>query len=155
MQRNQDGQDRPVSASTRMSSKYGEHPDNDKDSFTSTFTDGFQVNHNKIIPEIPRDKCVLDFGKNEIEILKEIAKIIEKEQVELEEEIQVQQELIMNRGKPKQQPKPEVLEEPTPKELYEFKSKLEVSLYINYIFRKHILKQEKKHQLNKSKHPQS
>lgn len=70
---------------------------------------------------------MLDFEKSEIEILKEIANIIEREQTELEEEIQVQQDLIMNRGKPKPKPVPEVIEEPSSKELFEFKSRLEVS----------------------------
>lgn len=108
-----------------MSSKYGEQADNDIVSMSSTFTDGFlREGNSKFIPEIPRDKWVLDFGKSEIEILKEIAKIIEKETQELEDEIQVQQDMIMNRGKPKV--KPEKVEEPSSKELFEFKSRLEV-----------------------------
>ena len=74
---------------------------------------------------------------SEIEILKEISKIIEKETSELEEEIKVQQELVMNRGKPKPPPVPEVVEEPSPKELFEFKSRLEVILYF-IVFRKPI-----------------
>ena len=110
-----------------MSSKYGEPYENDRESMSSTFTDGFNVHHSKFIPELPKDKWVLDFEKSEIEILKEIASIIEREQTELEEEIQVQQDLIMNRGKPKPKPVPEVIEEPSSKELLEFKSRLEVS----------------------------
>lgn len=107
-----------------MSSKYEETPDNV--SMTSTFTDGFNDQPDKIIPQLPSDKWVLDFGKSEIEILKEITKIIHKETAELEEEIQVQQDLVMNRGKPKEEPKPEPIEEPSSKELFEFKSRLEV-----------------------------
>jgi len=93
----------------------------------STFTDGFDVEQR--LPELPKDKCVLDFEKSEIEILSEIALIIKKEQNELEDEIQVQQELVMNRGKPKVQPEEEqkLIEEPSPKELVEFKNRLEVS----------------------------
>ena len=112
-----------------MSSKYGEGQE--QESMSSTFTDGFSVEKNKFIPELPKDKCVLDFNKSEHEILTEIARIIENETGELEEEIQVQQDLIMNRGKPKEQPKPVPLdvEEPSSKELYEFKSMLEVSYH--------------------------
>lgn len=106
-----------------MSSKYEETPDNV--SMGSTFTDGFNK-PDKVIPQLPSDKWVLDFGKSEIEILKEITKIIQKETNELEEEIQVQQELVMNRGKPKEEPKPVEIEEPSSKELFEFKSRLEV-----------------------------
>lgn len=70
---------------------------------------------------------MLDFGKSEIEILKEITNIIQNETSELENEIQVQQDLIMNRGKPKEDiPEPEEIVEPSPKELFEFKSRLEV-----------------------------
>ena len=127
-----------------MSSKYGETPDNEKDSLSSTFTDGFGPERNKEIPQLPQDKWVLDFGKSEIEILKEIANIIQKETTELEEGIQEQQELVMNRGKPKPKPEPEVVEEPSPKELFEFKSKLEVTLKNLIVFRKLIWTQEKK-----------
>ncbi|CAI2363532.1 unnamed protein product [Moneuplotes crassus] len=115
--------DRPVSASTRMSSKYEDTPDNA--SMASTFPNGFAGKSGKMIPQLPFDKCVLDFGKSEIEIVKEIAKIIEQETTELEEEIQVQQDLVMNRGKPKELPKPVEIEEPSTKELFEFKSRLE------------------------------
>jgi hypothetical protein len=108
-----------------MSSKYGETPD--QESMSSTFTDGFSIDKGKFIPELPKDKCVLDFNKSEHEILTEITRIIENETGELEEEIQVQQDLIMNRGKPKTKPEPEAIEEPSSKELFEFKSRLEVS----------------------------
>ena len=120
------GTERPVSASTKYSSKYGENPDNGSDSMISTFTEGFkQKETNKIIPELPKNKWVLDFGKSEIEIVNEIAEIMKKETTELEDEIKVQQDLIMNPYKPK--PVPETVEEPSSKELYEFKSRLEVS----------------------------
>lgn len=124
VQNKEKGNERPSTASTRYSSKYGENPDQGPDSMNSTFTEGFKKDK-KLIPELPKNKCVLDFGKSEIEILKEIAEIINKETVELEDEIKVQQDLIMNPHKPK--PVPEVIEEPTPKELYEFKSRLEES----------------------------
>lgn len=95
---------------------------------SSTFTDGFGASTNKVIPQLPKDKCILDFGKSEIEILKEITEIIRNEQKELEEEIQVQQDLIINRGKPKQRIVPEEIEEPSSKELFEYKTRLEVRL---------------------------
>jgi hypothetical protein len=117
-----------------MSSKYGEIPD--QESMSSTFTDGFSIDKGKFIPELPKDKCVLDFNKSEHEILNEIARIIENETGELEEEIQVQQDLIMNRGKPKI--KPEAIEEPSSKELFEFKSRLEVSSKYHKPHRNHI-----------------
>lgn len=112
--------------------------ENDRESMASTFTDGFGPSPSKVIPELPKDKCVLDFNKSEIEILKEIAKLISKETTELEEEIEVQKEMVMNRGRPKETPKPVVIEEPTNKELFEFKSRLEVSQQIWSYFRNHI-----------------
>lgn len=123
VQNKQTSIDRPVSASTRMSSKWGA----EKESMSSTFTDGFAVGHR--IPELPKDKWILDFEKSEIEILKEIAEIIRNEQKELEEEIEVQQDIIMNRGKPrvKEEPEAALIEEPSSKELYEFKNRLEVN----------------------------
>lgn len=82
------------------------------------------------LPKIPKDKCVLDFNKSEIEILKEIANIIKNETQELEDKIKYQQELIMNGGRPKTPEKQEVIEEPSNKELYEFKSRLEVCAFV-------------------------
>ena len=118
-----------MSASTRMSSKNGEVADNERDSFSSTFTDGFGIEKNMVIPQLPMDKWVLDFGKSEIDILKEITNIIQNETSELEQEIKVQQDLIMNKGKIREEPKPALIEEPSPKELFEFKSRLEVIKY--------------------------
>ena len=84
------------------------------------------------LPEIPKDKCVLDFGKSEKEILKEITKIMDNESTHLEEQIQKQQEIIMNGGKPVTPPEVEkpIIEEPSSKELFEFKNRLEVWWYI-------------------------
>lgn len=97
---------------------------------SSTFTEGFGTNSNKKIPELPKNKCVLDFNKSENEILKEIAEIIKKEQSELEDEIQNQQDLIMNQGKPKYKPEVSDINQPTSKELFDFKSRLEVFLML-------------------------
>ena len=127
-----------MSASTRTSSKYGENNENATESMRSTFTDGFQ-NSDQDIPKLPKDKCVLDFDKSEMEILKEIAELMKKEQEDLETRIQETQDSIFNHGKKKVAPKPEpeVIEEPTPKELFEFKSRLEVRTdFKDIIFRK-------------------
>lgn len=124
-----DSSERPISASTRVSSKYCDGYDNERESMSSTFTEGFGATSNKKIPELP-NKCVLDFNKSENEILKEIAEIIHKEQSELEEEIQNQQDLIMNQGKPKFKQEIVDIDQPTSKELYDFKSRLEVGVYI-------------------------
>ena len=117
--------DRPTSASTRFSSKYWDGADNERESMSSTFTEGFGTNSNKKIPELP-NKWILDFNKSEIDILKEIAEIINKEQTELEEEIQNQQDLIMNQGKPKYKPALSEIDQPTSRELFDFKNRLEV-----------------------------
>lgn len=75
---------------------------------------------------------MLDFGKSEKEILKEITKIMDNESTHLEEQIQKQQEIIMNGGKPVTPPEVEkpIIEEPSSKELFEFKNRLEVWWYI-------------------------
>jgi hypothetical protein len=70
---------------------------------------------------------VLDFGKSEIEILNEIANIMKNETTQLEDKIKLQQECIMNGGRPQTPPEVEkVVEEPSAKELFEFKTRLEV-----------------------------
>ena len=94
----------------------------------STFTEGFTWNSKMAIPELPKNKCVLDFSKSEIEILHEISKLIQSEQIELEKEINRHQCLIMNGGKDIPKETNEQIEEPTSKELFEFKSRLEVRL---------------------------
>ena len=70
--------------------------------------------------------------------MKEISNIIHDETQELEDRIKEQQEILMNGGKPKTPPKPEVVEEPSSKELFELKSRLEVLCFYLIFNRKRI-----------------
>ena len=117
---------RPQTASTINSSKQNDMTINN-DAFSSTFVSNMECEG---LPEIPKDKCVLDFGKSEIEILHEISNLIKQETLELESKIQLQQDIIMNGGRPKSEDIVDQIEEPSAKELFEFKNKLEET-YLN------------------------